>query len=92
MQREYAHTTQTGAVGGIRMRRSRSKLRQGLVVCLLIITGFGGLFALALLVGAVTGKGFAASILLGGFGLFLLLLFVLAFVFGVMYWKSLKSS
>jgi hypothetical protein len=52
----------------------------------------GGLFALALLVGAVTGKGFAASILLGGFGLFLLLLVVLAFVFGVMYWKSLKSS
>ena len=74
------------------MPPSRSNLYQGIVVCLLLITGIGGLFALALLVGAVTGKGFASSILLGGFGLFLLLLFVLAFVFGVMYWKSSKSS
>ena len=92
MQSEYAHTTQTRAVGGTRMPPSRRSLQQGLVVFLSIVTGIGGLFALALLVGAVTGKGFAASILLGGFGLFLLLLFVLAFVFCVMYWKSSKSS
>lgn len=59
---------------------------------LLILTGLVGLFALALLVGAVTGRGFAASAVLGAAGLFLLLLVMLVFVFVVMYVKSSKSS
>ncbi len=71
---------------------SRRSLHQGLVVCLLIVAGFGVLFAFALLMGAVAGKGFAASILLGGVGLSLLLLFVPIFVLAVVYWKSSKSS
>ena len=74
------------------MPPSRHRLHRGLVICLLIVASFGGLFALALLVGAVTGRGFAGSILLGGFGLVLLLLFVFVFVIAVLYWRSSKSS
>ena len=68
------------------------KPHRGLVVTLMIVSGFGGLFALALLLGAITGKGFTSGILLAGAGLFLLIAVILFFVFGVMYLKSSKSS
>jgi len=74
------------------MAPSRRGFNQGLVLCLLIVAGFGAAFALVMLVGAVTGRGFAGGILLGGFGLVLLLLFASVLVFGVMYWRSSKSS
>jgi F0F1-type ATP synthase membrane subunit a len=74
------------------MPSRHGRLRQGLVVCLLIAAGFGGIFALTMLVGAVTGKGFAGSLLLGGFGLLLLLVAGFVFVLTVMYWRSSKSD
>jgi hypothetical protein len=73
------------------MPLSRRRLHKFLVGCVLIVAVIGGAFALVLLVGAITGGGFSASILLGGTGLSLLLLFVFVFVIGVIYWKSSKS-
>jgi hypothetical protein len=84
MTREYPRATQAITVGGTNMSLSRRSLHQGLVVCLLIGAALGGLFALAVLVAAVSGKGFASSILLGGFGLLLLLLSVLVFLFVIL--------
>jgi hypothetical protein len=74
------------------MPSPHGRLQQGLVVCLLIAAGLGGIFALTLLVGAVTGKGFAGSLLLGAFGLLLLLVFGFVFVMAVIYWRSSKAS
>lgn len=64
------------------------RFRQALLVCVLIIAGLGGVFALVMLLGAITGKGFAGSILLGGFGLLLLFVFIFIFALVVMYLKS----
>jgi hypothetical protein len=74
------------------VHRSRGSFRRGLKAGLLILTGLGGLFALALLVGAVTGSGFGGGVVLGAAGLVLLLLVILVFVFVVMYGKSSRSS
>ena len=66
-------------------------IRRVLAVCLLIAAEFGSIFAFTLLMGAITGRGFAGSILLGGFGLLLLLVFVSVFVVALMWWRSLNS-
>ena len=72
------------------MQPSRHGFHKGLIVCLLIISSFGVLFAFALLAGAVTGKGPVGSILLGGLGIILLFLFVFVLAFSVIYWKFSK--
>ena len=67
---------------------SRSfNLRRFLAACLVIVAESGGLFALALLGAALTGKGFIGSVLLLGFGTILLALSVVTLVFGIKYWK-----
>jgi hypothetical protein len=70
------------------MASPRFNLRRGLAVCFMIVAGFGGLFSLALLGGALTGEGFVGSMLLLGSGTLLLALSVAAFVIGLKYWRS----
>jgi hypothetical protein len=63
-------------------------LRKGFAACLIVVAGCGGLYSLALLVEAVTGRGFIGSVMLFVFGTALLIFSAVALVFGLKYWKS----
>jgi hypothetical protein len=92
LTREYSRATRAVAAGGTNMSSSRSRLHQGVVICLLIGAAIGGFFGLALLVAAVSGESFASSILLGGSGVLLLLLSIFIFVFVNLHGKSAKNG
>jgi len=70
----------------------RSGLRRALAVCLAIGAALGALYGLALLATAVNGSNSPSSILLGGFGIILLILSVLLFVFALRQWTPGKPK
>jgi hypothetical protein len=84
--------TQVIRVGGTTMPASRRNLSRGPLVWILIGTVLGGLFGLLLFVSAVSGGNFASNILLGGFGLILLMLSAVAFVLVLEYRKSAQDG
>jgi hypothetical protein len=63
------------------MQLSRRSLKDRLGVCLVVLGAVGALFGFTLFVTALLGKNLASDLLLGGFGLLLLLLSVLGLVF-----------
>jgi len=67
----------------------RGNVRRSFTICLAIGAGIAALFALALILSAISGKNSASNILLGGVGLIILIVSALACFSAV---ASLRSS
>lgn len=74
------------------MSFARRDLHRGIVICLLIGAVLVGFLGLMLSVAAVSGRNFASTILLGGLGIFFLLLSILTFVLVTQYGKLSKNG
>jgi len=85
------HLPQTTTVGvsGTKTKAFRMNLRRRFTICLAIGAGIAALFGLVMIVSAASGTNSASNILLGGAGLLILIVSVLAGSSAVV---SLRSS
>ncbi len=67
----------------------RSNPRRNFMICLAVGAGIAALFGVAMIVSAISGKNTASNILIGGAGLIILIVSVLAVFSAVV---SLRSS